>query len=36
VHGLAKLLIDGPLGAMDDEQADDLVSRLLEMLEKGI
>ena len=36
VHGLAMLVIDGPLRAMDDQQVEDLVPRLLEMVEKGI
>jgi AcrR family transcriptional regulator len=36
VHGLAMLVIDGPLRAMDDQQIEALIPRLLEMVEKGI
>jgi AcrR family transcriptional regulator len=36
VHGLAMLVIDGPLRIMDARQIDALVPRVLEMVEKGI
>ncbi|MEA2739186.1 MAG: hypothetical protein QOH05_2493 [Acetobacteraceae bacterium] len=36
VHGLAMLVIDGPLRVMDDQQVTALVPRLLEMVEKGL
>ena len=36
VHGLAMLVIDGPLRAMNDQQIDTLIPRLLEMVENGI
>jgi AcrR family transcriptional regulator len=36
VHGLAMLVIDGPLRVMDDQQIDGLIPRLLEMVENGI
>ena len=36
VHGLAMLVIDGPLRAMDGRQGEGLVPRLLEMVEKGL
>jgi hypothetical protein len=36
VHGLAMLVIDGPLRGMDEQQIDALIPRLLEMVEKGI
>ncbi len=36
VHGLAMLVIDGPLRAMDDQQIDALIPRLLEMVENGL
>jgi AcrR family transcriptional regulator len=36
VHGLAMLVIDGPLRVMDDRQVDALIPRLLEMVEKGV
>lgn len=36
VHGLAMLIIDGPLRAMDDQQIEALIPRLLEMVENGI
>ena len=36
VHGLAMLVIDGPLRVMDDQQVEALIPRLLEMVEKGI
>lgn len=36
VHGLAMLVIDGPLRVMNDHQVDALIPRLLEMVEKGL
>jgi AcrR family transcriptional regulator len=36
VHGLAMLVIDGPLQAMNTQQIDALIPRLLEMVENGI
>jgi AcrR family transcriptional regulator len=36
VHGLAMLVIDGPLRAMDDQQVDAIVPALLEMVENGL
>jgi AcrR family transcriptional regulator len=36
VHGLAMLVIDGPLRMMDDRQIEMLIPRLLEMVEKGL
>ena len=36
VHGLAMLVIDGPLRVMTDQQIDALIPRLLEMVENGI
>ncbi|MEJ8820817.1 TetR/AcrR family transcriptional regulator [Variovorax humicola] len=36
VHGLALLMIDGPLRAMPDNQAGVLGQRLLDMVEKGL
>jgi AcrR family transcriptional regulator len=36
VHGLAMLLIDGPLRALDEQQAHTIVERLLDMVEQGI
>jgi AcrR family transcriptional regulator len=36
VHGLAMLVIDGPLRMMDDRQIETLIPRLLEMVEKGL
>lgn len=36
VHGLAMLMIEGPLQHLDDERADTLGARLIEMVEKGI
>jgi AcrR family transcriptional regulator len=36
VHGLAMLVIDGPLQAMDDQQLAAVIPRLLEMIEKGL
>jgi hypothetical protein len=36
VHGLAMLVIDGPLRIMDAGQIDALVPRVLEMVEKGL
>jgi AcrR family transcriptional regulator len=36
VHGLAMLIIDGPLRAMQDQQIEMLIPRLLAMVEKGI
>ena len=36
VHGLAMLVIDGPLQVMDDQKIDALIPRLLDMVESGI
>jgi len=36
VHGLATLLIDGPLRAVDDEQAQEIGRRLVEMVDQGL
>jgi AcrR family transcriptional regulator len=36
VHGLAMLVIDGPLRTMDDRQLETLIPLLLEMVEKGL
>jgi len=36
VHGLALLIIDGPLRGMSREQTDALGQRLLDMVEKGL
>ena len=36
VHGLAMLVIGGPLQVMDERKVDSLVPRLLEMVENGI
>ena len=36
VHGLGTLLIDGPLRAVDDEQAQEIGRRLVEMVDKGL
>ena len=36
VHGLAKLIIDGPLRRLDDAQKKDAGQRLLDMVEKGL
>ena len=36
VHGLAMLLIDGPLRGLDGAQAQDIGHRLVEMVEKGL
>ena len=36
VHGLAMLMIEGPLQHLDDARADVLGARLIEMVEKGI
>jgi AcrR family transcriptional regulator len=36
VHGLAMLVIEGPLRGMDDRQVEALVPRLLAMVEHGI
>ncbi|MNT86645.1 hypothetical protein D3C72_2269580 [compost metagenome] len=36
VHGLAVLLIDGPLRSRAKEQAEILGQRLLDMVEKGL
>jgi AcrR family transcriptional regulator len=36
VHGLAMLLIDGPLRALDDASAQRLVQRVIDMVEQGL
>lgn len=36
VHGLAMLLIDGPLRWLDDQQAEGIGGRLLDMVERGL
>lgn len=36
VHGLATLLIDGPLRALDDRQADELSTRIVRMVDDGL
>ncbi len=36
VHGLATLLIDGPLRAVDDEQAQEIGRRVVEMVDQGL
>ncbi len=36
VHGLAMLLIDGPLRALDEERAQRLVQRVIDMVEQGL
>lgn len=36
VHGLAMLLIDGPLRALDQKQAHAIIERLLDMVEQGL
>lgn len=36
VHGLAMLLIDGPLRWLDDQQAEGIGYRVLEMVERGL
>lgn len=36
VHGLAMLVLDGPLRAMDPDQVDALIPRLLDMVENGL
>jgi AcrR family transcriptional regulator len=36
VHGLAMLLIDGPLRALDRKQAHAVIERLLDMVEQGL
>lgn len=36
VHGLATLLIDGPLRAVDDEQAQEIGRRLVAMVDQGL
>jgi AcrR family transcriptional regulator len=36
VHGLATLLIDGPLRAVDDEQAEEIGRRLVQMVDQGL
>ena len=36
VHGLAMLLIDGPLRALDDKQRHAIVERLLDVVEQGL
>jgi len=36
VHGLALLVIEGPLGRLQPVQRQDIGQRLLEMVEKGL
>jgi AcrR family transcriptional regulator len=36
VHGLAMLLIDGPLRALDKKQAHAIIERLLDMVDQGL
>jgi hypothetical protein len=36
VHGLAMLLIDGPLRALNKKQTHAIVERLLDMVERGL
>lgn len=36
VHGLAMLLIDGPLRALDEARAQRLVQRVIDMVEQGL
>jgi AcrR family transcriptional regulator len=36
VHGLAMLVIDGPLRVMDEQQIDAIIPRLLDMVENGL
>jgi AcrR family transcriptional regulator len=36
VHGLAMLVLDGPLSSMEPQQIDAIIPRLLEMVEKGL
>jgi ABC-type uncharacterized transport system ATPase subunit len=36
VHGLAMLLIDGPLRGLDPVQVEDATRRLLDMVERGL
>jgi AcrR family transcriptional regulator len=36
VHGLAMLLIDGPLRALDQKQTHAIIERLLDMVEQGL
>jgi hypothetical protein len=36
VHGLAMLLIDGPLRGLDRAQTQDIGHRLLDMVERGL
>ncbi|MBA3793002.1 MAG: WHG domain-containing protein, partial [Rubrobacter sp.] len=36
VHGLAMLLIDGPLRGLDHAQAQDVGRRLVDMVERGL
>ena len=36
VHGLAMLVLDGPLNAMDPQRIDAIILRLLEMVERGL
>jgi len=36
VHGLAMLVLDGPLSTMDPRQIDAIIPRLLELVEKGL
>ncbi|CAA9436496.1 MAG: Transcriptional regulator, AcrR family [uncultured Rubrobacteraceae bacterium] len=36
VHGLAMLLIDGPLRGLDPARADEVGRRLIDMVERGL
>jgi AcrR family transcriptional regulator len=36
VHGLAMLLIDGPLRTLEQKRADAIIERLLDMVEEGL
>lgn len=36
VHGLAMLLIDGPLRGLDEVTARDVGQRLIDMVERGL
>jgi hypothetical protein len=36
VHGLAELVLDGPLRSFDDEERHAIEQRLLKMIEQGL